>query len=277
MLVPTAAPLQSNAVGIGLRPAHYSALEAGDVRGIDFVEVIAENYLGHAPLPKRHLRQIAAHYPVSVHGVSLNLLGSAEPEVRHVEALGALARSVGAPFVSEHLCWTGHAGLAHHDLLPTPYTEEIVEFAVERVRWVQQTLGIPFALENLSSYETFAASTMSEAQFYSSVVEQSGCSYMLDINNVYVSATNHGFDAHEYLASVNFDKVVQVHLAGHTVEPSGLIIDTHSDHVADEVWDLYRHAWRIGGPFPTLIEWDASIPALDVLVAEAERARQVRQ
>ncbi len=269
MLVPTA-------VGIGLRPPHYAALKAREVRGIDFVEIIAENYLGESPLPQRHLRQIAALYPVSVHGVSLNLLGDDVPCARHIESLSALARSLDSPFVSEHLCWTGYGGQAHHDLLPTPYTDEIAEFAAERAMAVQAQLDMPLALENLSSYETFGASTMSEAEFYAIVVEQSGCSYMLDINNIYVSAQNHGFDPMRYLERINFDKVVQVHLAGHTREPSGLIIDTHSAHVAREVWELYAHAWKMGGPFPTLIEWDAEIPELPVLEAEVERARQVR-
>jgi hypothetical protein len=185
-----------------------------------------------------------------------------------------LADDGAAAFVSDHLCWTGAHGVSHHDLLPTQYTEALVDLAATRAAHVQRRLGRRFALENLSSCVTFAASTMDEATFYRRVVDAAGCGFMLDVNNVYVSSQNHGFDP-RYLAAIDLGRVVQVHLAGHTRQPDGLIIDTHDQPICDDVWALYAATWR-RGPCPTLIEWDARIPPLATVLAEADRARRVR-
>lgn len=267
--------LRRDALGLGLRPSHYPYLFE-HWPDLDYLEIISENFMGDAARPRRNLARVHARYPIVLHGVGLGLLGHAALDEDYLDALVRLADSVDAPFVSDHLCWTGAHGLRHHDLLPTPYTDALVEFAAERAARVQARLGRPFALENLSSYVEFAASTMPEWEFYAKVVEQAGCSYMLDINNVYVSSVNHGFDPSEYLDAIDLSRVVQVHLAGHRREHDGTIVDTHDAHVCEEVWQLYVSTWRRGGPFPTLIEWDAAIPAMPVLLAELERARTMR-
>lgn len=268
--------LPRDAVGVGLRPVHYAhILEHWPELG--FFEIISENFLDAPPVAARHLAQIHARYPVVLHGVSLNLLGHAPLDLAYLDRVRELADLVDAPFVTDHLCWTGAHGISHHDLLPTPYTEELVELAAERARHVQDHLGRPFGLENLSSYVEFAESTMTEWEFYTRVVERAGCWFMLDLNNIYVSSVNHGFDARTYVGAIDFARVLQVHLAGHTRQPDGLIVDTHDRPVCDEVWALYAEAWATGGPFPTLLEWDASIPPMPEVLAELAKARQVRE
>ncbi len=267
--------LPRDAVGVGLRPVHYPfILEHWPDLG--FFEIISENFIAASPAASRHLAQVRARYPVVMHGVSLNLLGHAPLDDAYLDQVCRLADAIDAPFVTDHLCWTGAHGIAHHDLLPTPYTDDLVELAAERARAVQRRLGRPFGLENLSSYVEFRDSTMTEWEFYTRVVELAGCGFMLDINNVYVSSVNHGFDAEAYLAAIDFSRVLQVHLAGHTRQPDGVIVDTHDHPVSDEVWALYAHAWAAGGPFPTLIEWDAAIPPMPALLDEVTRATQVR-
>jgi uncharacterized protein (UPF0276 family) len=267
--------LRRDALGLGLRPAHYGHLFA-HWPALDYLEILSENFLGEAPGPLRNLDRARARYPVVLHGVGLNLLGHAPLDEAYLDRLCRLADRVEAPFVTDHLCWTGAHGMCHHDLLPTPYVPALVELAAERAAYVQARLGRPFGLENLSSYVSFAASTMSEHEFYAAVVREAGCWFMLDLNNVYVSSQNHGFAAREYLAAIDFTRVLQVHLAGHTREPSGTLVDTHDEPVCDEVWSLYAETWRRAGPFPTLLEWDAAIPSVPELLAELERARQVR-
>jgi uncharacterized protein (UPF0276 family) len=243
---------------------------------LDYLEIISENFLTEAAPPAHNLERVSGRYPIVLHGVGLNLLGHAPLDEAYLERLCRLADRVDAPFVTDHLCWTGAHGLSHHDLLPVPHVPELVELAAERAAYVQRRLGRPFGIENLSSYVAFRASTMSEWEFYASVVRESGSWFMLDINNVYVSSKNHGFDPLEYLTVIDFSRVLQVHLAGHTREPSGMLVDTHDQPVCDEVWQLYRAAWQMGGPFPTLLEWDASVPSVPELLRELERATQVR-
>lgn len=262
-------------LGVGLRP--QLMMGEGALRPpLDYFEIISENFMGPARLPRMNLERVGAHYPLVMHGVSLNLLGHESLNMRYLDELAALAERIDAPFVSDHLCWTGAHGLSHHDLLPTPYTEDLIGYAAERAAFVQKHLGRPFALENVSSYVQFAASTLSEWEFYRAVVDTAGVSFMLDINNIYVSSQNHEFDPRVYLQHIPFERVVQVHLAGHDRMPDGAIIDTHDRAVADEVWALYRDAWRMGGPFPTLLEWDDRIPEWPVLLQELEKAREVR-
>ena len=268
--------LAPEALGLGLRVPHYDyVLEQAPQ--VDYFEVISENFFGPAPTPRARLERVRARYPVVLHGVGLNLLGHAPLDSRYLDALSRLADDVDAPFVSDHLCWTGAHGVSHHDLLPTPYVPELVELAAERAYEVQRRLGRPFAIENLSSYVEFRSSTLSEWEFYTSVVRESGCWSLLDVNNVYVSSQNHGFDADTYLAAIDFSRVLEVHLAGHTREPNGTLIDTHDHPVANPVWALYARAWRMGGPFPTLLEWDARIPPLPEVLVELEKAREARR
>lgn len=267
--------LPRDALGLGLRIPHYDYLFEHEPE-LGYFEIITENFLSDAAPPTRRLERVCARYPVVLHGVSLNLLGHEPLDDDYLDAVCRLADRVNAAFVTDHLCWTGAHGLQHHDLLPVPYTEDLIEFAAERAHAVQRRLGRPFGLENLSSYVTFRASSMSEHEFYTHVVNQAGCYFMLDVNNVYVSSVNHGFDAREYLRAIDFSRVLQVHVAGHEREPGGTIIDTHDRPVCDEVWQLYREAWKAGGPFPTLLEWDDSIPPMPDAIRELERARVVR-
>jgi uncharacterized protein (UPF0276 family) len=267
--------LSASALGVGLRPVHYPHLfDAWP--DVDFFEIITENFLGPAPQPRRHLARVKERYPVVLHGVGLNLLGHARLDEDYLDAVRLLADWVDAPFVTDHLCWTGAHGMSHHDLLPVPYVPELVELAAERIAYVQRRLGRPFGIENLSSYVELEGSTLTEWEFYASAARLGGCSLLLDLNNVFVSSRNHGFDPREYIDAIDFSRVLQVHLAGHDRQPDGVIVDTHDRTVCDEVWDLYAYAWRRGGPFPTLVEWDASIPPMPVVLAELERARQVR-
>jgi uncharacterized protein (UPF0276 family) len=264
-----------DALGLGLRIPHYSYLFE-HWPPVDYFEIISENFFGDALPPRRHLDLVRERYPLVLHGVGLNLLGEGAPEPSYLDRVARLADYVDAPFVTDHLCWTGSGGLNHHDLLPTPYVDDLVGMAAERAARVQAHLGRPFGLENLSSYVTFRSSTLSEWDFYSAVVRTSGCHYMLDVNNIYVSSQNHEFSCSDYLSAIDFSRVLQVHIAGHTRTPQGNIIDTHDHPVAPEVWALYREAWERGGPFPTLLEWDDHIPEMPVVLAELERARTVR-
>jgi len=267
--------LPRDALGLGLRIPHYADLFAAWPH-VDYFEIISENFLGDAQPPRRHLDLVRERYPLVLHGVGLNLLGSAPLDSAYLDKLCWLAEYVNAPFVTDHLCWTGSHGLSHHDLLPVPYVADLIGVAAERAALVQRQLGRPFGLENLSSYVEFQTSTMPEWEFYSGVVKQAGCWFMLDVNNIYVSSQNHGFVAESYLSSIDFSRVLQVHIAGHAREPNGTIIDTHDHPVTDPVWQLYAHAWRQGGPFPTLLEWDDRIPPLAVALAELGKAAQVR-
>ena len=268
--------IPSDALGLGLRPAHYPYLfehwpEVG------YFEVISENFLGVAPPPKERLAAVSARYPVVLHGVGLNLLGHSDLDETYLDSLCRLADRVDAPFVTDHLCWTGAHGVSHHDLLPAPYVPELVELAAERAYRVQRQLGRPFGIENLSSYVGFRRSTMTEWDFYAAVVRESGCWFMLDVNNIYVSSQNHGFDPLEYLRAIDFSRVLQVHLAGHTREPDGTLVDTHDHPVSSAVWSLYAHAWKQGGPFPTLLEWDERIPPMPEVLAELAKAKGARE
>lgn len=266
--------LSRDALGLGLRTRHYR--ELGEPwPALDYFEIISENFLTDAPGPRYQLDRVRERYPIVLHGVGLNLLGPAPPSADYLDRVAALAELVDAPFVSDHLCWTGAHGVSHHDLLPVPHVPELVELAAERARLVQQHLGRPFGLENLSSYLEFGDSSLPEWEFYAGVVERAGCWFMLDINNIYVSSQNHRFSPADYLARIDFSRVLQVHVAGHTREPSGLLIDTHDQRVCEPVWQLYARAYR-QHPFPTLLEWDERIPPLGEALAELGLARTVR-
>lgn len=242
---------------------------------MDWFEVISENFMVAGGHPLANLDRLRAAYRVVPHGVSL-AIGSVEPlDDAYLAKLKALADRLDPPWISDHLCWGRAPGVHIHDLLPMPYTKEAVAHVVERVKRVQGTLERPFALENVSSYMTFAADEMPEWEFVAEVAERADCGLLLDCNNVYVSSRNHGFDARTYIDAVPADRVVQMHLAGHT-DKGRYVLDTHSDHVRDEVWELYRRAVARTGAVATLIEWDDDIPTWEVLSDEAAKARAMR-
>jgi uncharacterized protein len=258
-------------LGVGLRTVHFAHI-LRENPAVDWFEIISENFMDSGGRPRYVLDQIAERYPIVMHGVSLSI-GSTDPlDFGYLEKLKRLARATKARWVSDHLCWTGVAGKNTHDLLPIPLNDESLRHVVERVRIVQEILERPLVLENPSSYVTFAASTMSEWEFLSCMAEQTGCGLLLDVNNVYVSSYNHDFDPVEYIESLPHDRIVQMHLAGHTNCGTHLI-DTHDGRVIDPVWELYRLAQRLTGGVSTLLEWDADIPAFPVVHAEVLKAK----
>ena len=258
-------------VGIGLRTTHYTEI-LSRFPEVDWFEVLSDNYLYTRGRPLEILDQIAERYPVVMHGVSLSV-GSTDPlDLDYLGELKTLRERIGARWVSDHLCWTGVAGRNNHDLLPLPFTEEALLHTARRVRQIQDFLGAPLVLENPSSYVEFAGTPLREWEFLKGVVELADCGILLDVNNVYVSAKNHGFNAEEDLAAVPMERVVQIHVAGHT-DYGTHAIDTHVGPVPDPVWQLLARARALGADAPVLLEWDSDIPALDVVRAEAERAR----
>lgn len=257
--------------GVGLRPAHFPRLWDGTAR-VDWFEAISENYMIPGGRPLAALERARARGPVVLHGVSLSI-GSTDPLDRaYLDALRALAARIEPAWISDHLCWSGVGGHVAHDLLPLPYTEEALAHVVRRLAAVQERLGRQVLVENVSTYLTFAHSTLPEWQFLGAVAEQADCGILLDVNNLYVSAMNHGFDPAAYLAGLPADRVGQIHLAGHT-DMGSYLFDTHDGAVIDAVWDLYRQAVRRFGRVSTLVEWDDRIPEFEVVCAEAERAR----
>jgi uncharacterized protein (UPF0276 family) len=267
--------------GLGLRPQHYvEILDGPAVQGqgrVDWFEAISENYMGQNHVggggkPLHYVERIRAEYPLVLHGVSLSI-GATDPlNIDYLDALKALADRLQPMWLSDHLCWTGAHGRNMHDLLPLPYTEEALAHVAARVDRVQEHLGRALVLENVSSYVEFVHSTMSEWEFIAQLSRRTGCGLLLDVNNIYVSAFNHGFEAQDFLAGIPVDRVRQIHLAGHS-NMGTHIIDTHDAPVADPVWRLYADALRRFGPVPTMIERDDNFPPFAELVAELDIAR----
>ena len=259
--------------GLGLRPPHYQDIFASPPR-VDWFEVISENFMVEGGNPRRVLRAVREHWPVVLHGVSLSI-GSVDPiDDDHLARLATLVAEVEPAIVSDHLCWSRFGGHSAHDLWPLPYTEESLAHVVDRVGCVQDRLGRRILLENPSSYITFAASEIAESEFLAEVARRADCGILLDINNVYVSSINHGWDPHAYLAALPIDRVGQLHLAGHTDHGTHLL-DSHDQPVCDAVWNLYREAVDRFGAVATMIERDDHIPPLGELVEELDRARAV--
>ncbi|MEO0447545.1 MAG: DUF692 domain-containing protein [Verrucomicrobiota bacterium] len=260
-------------LGVGLRSPHFNhILEHWPT--VDWFEIISENFMDSGGRPRYILDQIAERYPVVMHGVSLSI-GSTDPiDFNYLHKLKSLADRISPAWVSDHLCWTGIAGLNTHDLLPLPLTEEALNHIVERIRIVQDFLERPLILENPSTYLEFEASTIDDWEFLGQMAEASNCGILLDVNNIYVCSRNHGWDPVEYICSIPPDRIVQFHLAGHQDNGSH-VIDTHDAAVIDEVWELYRLAHRHtdGEGVSTLLEWDARIPPFPELVAEVNRAK----
>ncbi len=258
-------------VGVGLRTTHYAHI-LDHQPAVDWFEIISENYMQTAGRPRFVLDRVAARYPVAMHGVSLSI-GSTDPlDFDYLRELRDLRDAIGARWVTDHLCWTGVAGKNTHDLLPMPYTDEAVRHVAQRVREVQDFLGAPIGLENPSTYAEFAGGSMPEWEFLAAVAREADCALLLDVNNIYVNAYNHGFDARAYLDAVPFDRVVQLHVAGHTRHATH-IVDTHIGPVEQTVWDLLGEAWWRAGGASVLLEWDAEIPPFEAVHAEALRAR----
>jgi uncharacterized protein (UPF0276 family) len=259
--------------GLGLRTDHYDAI-LSERPAVDWFEIISENYMVDGGKPLHYLDRFRALYPMVMHGVSLSI-GSGDPLDRdYLKKLKALAARVEPRWISDHLCWTGIAGKNLHDLMPLPYTEEAVKHVVSRVREVQEYLGRQILLENVSSYVTYTQSAVSEWEFLSAIAEQADCLILLDVNNIYVSSHNHGFNPLDYLRGVPSARVRQFHLAGHS-HNGNIIVDTHDHPIIGSVWDLYAEAVRIFGPVSTMIERDANIPPLAELLAELDRARAI--
>lgn len=261
-------------IGIGLRASHYGEILSRWPK-LDWFEVLSENYMDTGGRPLWVLDQVAERYPVALHGVSLSI-GSTDPiDLEYLKKLAALAERTRARFVSDHLCWTGVLGRNTHDLLPLPYDEATLRHVVARVRQVQDFLERPLAIENPSSYLAFASSSMSEWEFLARLADEADCALLLDVNNVYVSAFNHGFEAERYVDAIPADRIVQYHLAGHTHQGTH-ILDTHSGPALEAVWALYARAAARSGPVSTLFEWDEAVPSFDEVAAEAAKAAPLR-
>jgi uncharacterized protein (UPF0276 family) len=259
--------------GLGLRPEHYEEIAASPGK-VSWFEALSENYMVPGGMPLYWLDRIRRDYPMALHGVSLSI-GTTDPLDRtYLDDLKALADRVQPMWVSDHLCFTGLRGLNMHDLLPLPYTEEALNHVAERVQRVQDHLGRRLVLENVSSYVTYAASELSEWEFIAALCERADCDILLDVNNVYVSAFNHEFDALAFLRAMPRERVRQFHLAGHTHNGSH-IIDTHDEPIVPDVWSLYAEAVKLFPGVPTMIERDANIPPYAELLAELDEARRI--
>ena len=262
-------------VGIGLRKAYDDEL-LETPRELDWIEVIPENVVGWSGRVRRILERCRERWPVVPHGVSLNVGGLDPLDVGFLDGLRELCARVDAPFFSDHLCFSRVDGVYLHDLVPLPFSDEAVEHAAARIRAARDHVGRPFLLENPSYYAVMPGSHLDEAAFYTRVAEAADCGLLLDVNNVYVNAQNHGYDARAFFDAIPLDRVWQVHLAGHEVQPH-VIVDTHGAPVPEPVWDLYRDLLERIGPVSTLLEWDANIPSLDAVLDEADRARALRR
>jgi len=261
-------------LGVGLRTPHFSYVLEQEPE-VDWFEIISENFMDTGGRAASVLDEVASRYPIVMHGVSLSI-GSTDPlNLRYLERLGELAERCGAVWLGDHLCWTGVGGHNGHDLYPMPYTEESLDHVIGRIREAQTFLGRPLVMENPSTYLTFAQDTIPEAEFIARMANESDCALLLDVNNVYVTCRNHDLDATDYLDQLPYDRVVQVHLAGHT-DKGTHCIDTHDDYVRDEVWELYAEVQRRTGGTATLLEWDDHIPEFPELLAEVKKAERFR-
>lgn len=262
-------------IGVGLRIPHYDDIFKNKP-DIDWFEIISENYMIEGGKAIEVLDRILERYTVVQHGVSL-AIGSPDPlNFDYLKKLKALARRTKTPWVSDHLCWGRLPGAHYHDLLPLPYTKDVIKYVVERARIVQDYLELPFALENLSSYVTYKTDEMTEWDFYGTIVEQADIYMMLDVNNIYVSSRNHGFSPMDYVNNIPIDRVLQIHLAGHT-DHGTHVLDTHDNYVRDEVWALYAEVYPLTGGVSTLLEWDDKFIPFQQTWEEALKAKQFQR
>jgi uncharacterized protein len=267
-------------VGTSFKPEHLPDILADGLRG-GFFEVHAENYMGAGGPPHRALATVREAYPVSIHGVGMSIGGCEQLDASHLARFIELVSRYDPILVSEHLAWSSHGGTFFNDLLPLPYTKETLARVCDHIEQIQQAIRRPILLENPSTYVAFASSTLSEPEFITEVARRTGCELLLDINNVFVSATNHGYQALAYLAAFPLGSVREIHLAGHTEqqddEGEALLIDSHDCAISDAVWALYESTIACIGPTPTLVEWDSSLPSWPTLRAEAFAARQMME
>jgi len=259
--------------GVGLRRQHYNHVLETRPR-VDWFEVISENFMVAGGRALQVLESVRANYPIVMHGVSMSIGSTDALNRKYLRQLRDLARRFDPAWISDHLCWTGVGGRNLHDLLPLPYTDEAIRHVAARIRNVQDELERPILIENVSSYMAFADSTMTEWEFISTIADEADCGILLDINNIYVSAFNHRFDADTYVDAIPPGRVVQYHLAGHSDHGTHLL-DTHDHPVRDEVWALYARAARRFGPVSALVEWDDNIPEFAELARTADRARAI--
>jgi uncharacterized protein (UPF0276 family) len=262
--------------GLGLRTEHYAAFESEPQTRVDWLEILSENYMVPGGAPLWHLDRIRRDFPMVMHGVSLNIGGTEPLNFDYLSDLKALVQRVQPDWVSDHLCWTGTQGVNMHDLLPLPYKQETLRHVCERIQRVQDFLGRRLVIENPSTYVAFAADQMTEWEFVGEMLRSADCELLLDVNNVYVSSVNHGFDPHRYIDALPATRVRQIHLAGHEVH-DGYLIDTHDHPVCEAVWNLYGYTMQRCGSVPTMIERDDNIPALEELLDELDHARQVHK
>lgn len=257
-------------VGVGLRIPHYSHILA-QKPVVDWFEVISEGYMVDGGRPLEVLDRILEQYRVVLHGVALYPGSPGRPDSSYLKRLRDLVRRTNTPWISDHLCWGSVDGTYSHDLLPLPYTMDCVQHVARNLRETADTVERPIVVENLSSYVEFKDSVMTEWEFLSEVVESADCGILLDVNNIYVSSVNHGFDPIEYLENIPHERVVQIHIAGHS-RMERFIIDTHDRPVADPVWKIYQKAMALCGPKATLLEWDARLPGFEEVASEAGKA-----
>ena len=261
--------------GLGLRTDHYETI-INEKPPVDWFEIITENYLVPGGQPLYFLDKIREHYPMVMHGVSMSI-GSCDPiDWDYLKQVKNLADRIQPQWISDHLCWTGVQNKNTHDLLPLPYTEEAIHHVVNRIQQVQDFLGRPFLIENVSSYISYQDSSMPEWDFVKEIIQRADCLLLLDVNNIYVSSINHEFNPIDYITAIPSDRIYQIHLAGHS-NMGDYIIDTHDHAVIDPVWDLYEETLRRHGFISTMIERDDNIPPLSELLTELKRAKEIAQ
>jgi uncharacterized protein len=259
-------------LGVGLRTQHFADALASEDE-VDWLEIVSENFMDTRGRPLHVLDTLSERYPIVMHGVAMSIGGTDPLDFEYLKRLKTLAERIDAQWLGDHVCWTGVAAHNGHDLYPMPYNEESLRHIVGRIRTVQDYLERPLVLENPSTYLTFASSTMAEEDFIAAMAEEADCALLLDVNNVYVTCRNHDLDSQSYLDAIPYDRVVQVHLAGHT-DKGDHCIDTHDDHVCDAVWDLYGQVIERTGGTATLLEWDDHIPSWSELLAEVRKAHR---
>ncbi|MEM7461877.1 MAG: DUF692 domain-containing protein [Pseudomonadota bacterium] len=273
----TLRPIPARA-GVGLKAQHVKDILERDA-DIGFFEVHAENYMGAGGLPHAQLHAIRSQYPISLHGVGMSIGGDRAIDPDHLERFKRLEEIYKPGLVSEHLAWSTHDDVFYNDLLPVPYTDATLENVVAHVSQVQEAIGRQILIENPSTYVVFSESTWSEVDFMAEIAARSGCGLLFDVNNVFVSATNHGYSPRDYINAYPLELVQEIHLAGHATDTDDddrpLLIDAHDREVCDDVWELYRLVLSHTGPCPSLVEWDNEVPEWPVLAAEARRADEI--
>ncbi len=266
--------IANNAVGIGIRAQHFREV-LDTLPDIPWFEALTDNYIAKGGPAVSNLMSLREYYPIALHGVQLSLASTDPLNREYLQQLKKLCLRLNPLWISEHLCWSSFNGRQINELAPVPFTETAVKHIANRIRQVQDVLEQRILVENISSYLTFKSSKMQEWEFINAIANEADCDLLLDINNIYVNATNHGFDAHTFIDAIDGKNVKEIHLGGYEEQPNGLLMDTHGNEVHEPVWQLYDYAMNIMGPRPTLIEWDNNLPALTTLLNQAQQAESV--